>query len=133
MLQKPLLAQRLSIAAAGGSGNSFGMNVSGEAAHPGFREGPRAGARHVAVRAAVAEPDERAAAVGVVPLAAAVVLDAPVEAWAEPPAVVAGPAERAETLAGSRRVWVAGRGPCALAVAVPVGVTALRVAALNDS
>jgi hypothetical protein len=150
--------------------NSFGTNVSGEAAHAGFREELRAGARHVAVRAAppavVAEPDERvgvgvvplAAAVapdapvevwaeppavvaepdervgvGVVPLAAAVVPDAPVEVWAEPPAVVAKPDERAEALAGSRRVRAAGQAACALAAAVPVGVTALRVAPLDDS
>jgi hypothetical protein len=82
--------------------------------------------------AVVAEPDERVG-VGVVPLAAAVVSDAPVEVWAEPPAVVAKPDERAEALAGSRRVRVAGRGVCALAAAVPIGVTALRVAALDDS
>jgi hypothetical protein len=170
LLQKPLLAQRLSIAAAGGSENSFGTNVSGVAAHAGFREELRAGARHVAVRVAsrvvvaepdvrvavgavplaaavvldasvevwaepqavVAEPDERAA-VGVVPLVAAVVPDAPVEVRAEPLAVVAGPDERVEVRAGSRRVRAAGPAACALAAAVPVGVTALRVAALNDS
>jgi hypothetical protein len=150
--------------------NSFGTNVSGEAAHAGFREELRAGARHVAVRAAsrvvLAEPDgpvaarvaslaaaaepdawvavraasrvvvaepDLPAAVAVVLLAAAVVLDSPVAVWAEPPAVVAGPDERAEALAGSRRVRAAGRGVCASAAGVPVGVAALRVAALDDS
>ena len=123
------------------------MNISDAAAHAGFREELRAGARHVAARAesqggvaapgapiaaeervvpqvAVAEPDEPAAA-GVVPPAAALVLNASVEepdvlvgvaavipgaaaepdalvgAWAELQAAVAGPDEQAAVRAGS--------------------------------
>jgi hypothetical protein len=54
------------------------MNVSGAAAHAGFREELRAGARHVAAQVAPAEQDVTVAA-AVVPPAAAVELNASVE------------------------------------------------------